>query len=184
MNDWEIAVQLKNGRNIYLERLINKYSNYLACIIKNIGRDLFTKEDIEEIIADVFILFWKNVNKFDFEYTAYSLKGYLSSIARNTAINELKRRKIEFIPLEEDLLYFDGDENDILIRKEMESAVKNSILEMEEPDKAIFMYYYYYGLKTHEIANILTMKQKTVESRLLRGRDRLKKILLERGIES
>ncbi len=183
MNDKDILIQLKNGNINALEKLINTYSNYLACMIKNIGRISFTKEDVEELVADVFVLFWKNINKFDIECGADNLKGYLIGIARNNAINELKRRKIEYIPLDEDFLYFDKNEENAIIKKEMESEVRKTVLEMDEPDKSIFIFRYYYFLKTHEIAKKLSMKQKTIETRLLRGRDKLKRIFLERGIE-
>ena len=182
MKDKDIIIRLKRGEKKPLEKLINQYSNYLACVIQNIGRDSLTKEDVEELVADVFILFWKNIDKFNLASGADNLKGYLIGIARNNTINEMKRKQIECIPLDEDVLSFDKDEDNLIIKKEIEADIKDCIMQMREPDQSIFIYYYYYYLKTHEIAKALSLKQKTVESRLLRGREKLKQFLLERGV--
>ena len=64
----------------------------------------------------------------------------------------------------------------------MEADIKDCVMQMREPDQSIFIYYYYYYYKTHEIAKALSLKQKTVESRLIRGREKLKQFLMERGI--
>lgn len=106
----------------------------------------------------------------------------LAKMARNNAINVLISRKIEYLPLEEDVLADDSNIEDELIKREVEQTIKNCVFELGEPDKSIFILRYFYFYKTNEIAKKLSINQKSVEARLIRGREKLKFKLIERGI--
>ena len=47
---------IENGR-LDIERVINKYNNYIYTILKNA---MSNSEDIEETLSDVFVILWKN----------------------------------------------------------------------------------------------------------------------------
>lgn len=55
---------------------------------------------------------------------------------------------------------------------------------MKEKDRKIFMMYYYRYKKIEEIAEALEMNPQTVKTRLRRGRETLKRILLEEGYDA
>ena len=57
-------------------------------------------------------------------------------------------------------------------------------IKLKEKDKAIFIMYYYRYKKIEEIAEILKMNPQTVKTRLRRGREILKRILLEEGYDA
>lgn len=179
MSDNEIVDGIKSGNTKALERLVDKYSKYLAVVIAAIGKTHFTKQDIEEITADCFIAFWKSSSSF--EMRSESLKSYLVTIVRNNVKNIFISRKIEYLPLEEDVLADDSNIENDYIKKEAELCVKNCVLELTELDRSIFILRYFYFFKIYEIAKKLSMNQKTVETRLIRGREKLKLKLRERG---
>lgn len=58
-----------------LEKIVNKYTNYLYTTVTNMSYGNLSSEDIEEIISDVFFIFWKNKEKFD---TSKKLNLYLA----------------------------------------------------------------------------------------------------------
>ena len=75
-----------------LEEIINQYTNYIYTVIKNMSYGNLSTEDIEEIVADVFFVFWKNQNKID---KSKKIEAYLVGIAKNLV--KAKFRKISII---------------------------------------------------------------------------------------
>ena len=61
-----------------IEKIINEYSGYLLKVVSNICGTYLNREDIEEIILDVFCTLWKNKEKLDLEK---DIKPYIASIA-------------------------------------------------------------------------------------------------------
>ena len=172
MDDVEILMNIQSGSTEAFKLLIKKYTRYLASVVSSIGREHFSKQDIEEIIADCFVSFWRISP--DFELKTDSLKHYLAATARNISINTLKARKVELLPLDEDLLSDGNDIEDSYIKKEAENNIRECVYSLDEPDKSIFILRYFYFYKTKEIAQRLNMNQKSVESRLRRGLEKLK----------
>ena len=66
--------------NLDLNKIVNDYTNYVFIIIRNMSKDMLTKEDMEEIISDVFLVVWKNKDKLDLNQ---ELKPYIAGISKN-----------------------------------------------------------------------------------------------------
>lgn len=60
--------------------------------------------------------------------------------------------------------------------------IHESINNMDEPDKSIFILRYFYFEKIKDISFKLNLPSKKVENSLYRGKNKLKKSLLEGGI--
>ena len=60
--------------------------------------------------------------------------------------------------------------------------IKETIENMEEPDKSIFILRYFYYEKVKDIAIRLNLSPKKVENCLFRGKSKLKKSLIDGGI--
>lgn len=179
MNDRELFEGIKQKDTSCLEKFIEKYSDYIAKIVTCVGGKSLRKQDIEEITADVFISIWQNAEKINM--VGDSMKSYLGAIARNKTKTVLSSKKVELLPLNEDILA-KGILTDDILEKETYELVNKTVCEMEEPDREIFIRRYFFFEKVREIAEHLSMNKKTVETRLLRGREKLKSMLVERGI--
>jgi RNA polymerase sigma-70 factor (ECF subfamily) len=172
---------LKNGNQKSLEKLMDKYYNYVFTIIYNIMRGSATIEDIEEIAADAFVKLWNNRNKLDSKYK--SIKPYLASISRNTAINYLKAMGDIELPLEEDFLILDIDGvEEKILDKELSQILNQCIKKLEEPDREIIVRYYFFYEKVKDIAVELNMNESTVKTKLFRSREKLKNMLVKGGL--
>lgn len=180
MNDRELFEGIKQKDTCCLEQFIEKYTSYIAKIVTLVGGKSLRKQDIEEITADVFISVWQNAEKINL--IGNSMKSYLGAIARNKTKTVLYSKKVELLPLNEDILFTDILMSDEIAEKETYELVNRTICEMEEPDREIFIRRYFFFEKIREIAEHLSMNNKTVETRLLRGREKLKSMLVERGI--
>ena len=88
------------------------------------------------------------------------------------------RDKATELPLDEDILILDDDsEFDRLAKEEQDEMVRKAVYAMPQPDKEIFLRFYYYCQSVSLIAEQMQMNQSTVKTKLKRGRERLRVIL-------
>ena len=172
----ELLARLRRGELSALDELINLYGRYVSRIVSTLIGAAMTTQDVEEVVSDVFFTLWRQADR----VRPGRLKGYLSSIARNQAINKLRERRQE-LALEEDVLpALDGPEQ-AATAAERREILNRALDEMGEPEREIFLRHYYYGQTVAAIGVEMQMNVSTVKSRLSRGRKKLKAILLEGG---
>lgn len=169
---------VKNRDSAALGEIMELYTPYVAAIVRNIIDPSLHEEDVEEVVADVFLSLWRNVA----DVEDGKLRPWLAAVTRNRAKDKLRSLHLT-LPLEDDTLdlIVEGPETDV-VRQEAILATKEAIAELGEPDRSIFRRYYYLYQKTDEIAAEMGMKPSAVRNRLSRGREKLKTRLVERGL--
>lgn len=182
MNDIELIELLQKDPQEGLRECIHSYGATVQWIVtKIVGSN--NREDIEECVSDVFAKLWRNAHYFD-DRRETKLSSYLYGIARNTALDYRKSRQhdLEQIPVEENDLHIDADFTDEYAKKVNSQIVQHTVDLLPQPDRDIFIYRYYFRLKISEIAERLDLKPKQVENKLFRGKEVLRKQLMEGGI--
>lgn len=162
-----------------LEKIVNKYTNYLYTTVTNMSYGNLSSEDIEEIISDVFFIFWKNKEKFD---TSKKLNLYLAGIAKN--LIKSKYRKIHINSNIEDYESILIDNYDISYNYEQiekTRIIEDSLNCMQKEDKDMFVLYYYFSKSIKEIANELNCSEFKIKSKLFRIRKKIKTNLERSG---
>lgn len=142
MSDRRIVEGLKKGYEEAFEECYYQYKNLVYYVIIKI---VHKKELAEELVQDTFIKMYQSINSFDGRY----FQAWLLTIAKNLAINEIKKQKIEiefsdYLVLEEletntkmrDLLY---DLESILNPKEYEIFILRIIYDMKQKEIAEFL---------------------------------------------
>jgi RNA polymerase sigma-70 factor (ECF subfamily) len=137
-----------------------------------------THEDIEEIASDVFLALWENADKMKRE----NLKAYLGAIARNKALNKLRKRS-DSLPLDEVITVLECDDSpeELLISEEEREAMESAVLAMQAPDREIFLRYYYHAETAEMVALHMGLSEAAVKHRLIRGREKLRKSIMKEG---
>ena len=121
-SDEELVAEYLRGDNDALRLLIERY---LKSIYGFVFRYVNNPENAEDIVQDVFIKTWKNLKKFN---RKKNFKTWLFTIAKNTALDALKKKKpIVFSALEED--ENDGGFSETLIDP---APLPHEIFEMKE----------------------------------------------------
>lgn len=170
-----IAIKKLQKRNEKsLKYLMDKYTPYVATIVNNIIRSSMNTQDVEEVVADVFISLWNNAQNIELK----NLKGYLGTMARNKAINKLR----------ESLMTIDIEDNDIpddsfikhIEQKELSYILNEALEKLSKEDREIFIRYYWYFQTVKEISQDMNVSLTSVTSKLSRGRKKLKTILTEK----
>ena len=173
MNEAKALALLKKGNEEALEWFIDKYSAYVGTVVSNILQGSMSHEDVEEVTSDVFMTLWQSAENL----YPLNLKGYLSRVARSLSMQKLREKASE-LPLDDDILILDDDsEFDRLAREDQDEMVRKAVYAMPQPDKEIFLRFYYYCQSVSLIADQMQMNPSTVKTKLKRGRERLRVIL-------
>ena len=178
MTDEEkLLIDLKKRKRGSLEKAIDIYTAYVSVIVYNIIGDIMTKEDVEEVISDVFVALWHSAETLDNDKG--SIRTYLSAVARNCAKKKLRSFQT-FSELNENIIAFNSEPNEKLEANEEKLMLLELIRELGEPDNEIFLRHYWYDEKLSKISDITGICQSTIKTKLHRGRIKLKEILLKR----
>lgn len=168
---------MQTGDEAALGAAIEKYTAYVGTIVWNIVNGSLNEADAKEIVSGVFFSLWKNCSK----VRPGKLKAYLGSIARSKALDALRHAKRD-VSLDDDFVEVSipGPENDA-VKAEEYAALRNAVERLPEPDHTIFIRHYYYYQKTGEIAETMGLNVNTVQSKLRRGREILRRELEKGG---
>lgn len=139
---------------------------------------------IDEAVSEVFFKLWKNSQQFSLE-TGNSLKSWLYAIARNTAIDLRRKNGYPITSLDDEDVQEPVShvlvENEVQ-KKELKQMLHEVIMELGEPDSQVFLLKYFLAMKNKEISERLQISEKKTENILYRGKVKLKKMLIERGV--
>ena len=180
MTDSKALKLLQAGDQQALEWFIDRYSNYVGAIVNSVLQGSMSQADVEEVTADVFVTLWKSAERL----FPFNIKGYLSRVSRSLAMRKLRERKQE-LRLDEDILILEEDSLiERLDREQRDELVRQAVLSMTQPDREIFLRFYYYCQSVSVIAEKMGMNQSTVKTRLRRGREKLRQHLTGFKIET
>ena len=165
---------IQAGQPQAMESFRAAYTPLLRYIIAPILSD---PRDREECLADVFLQVWQKVGQYD--PARGSLTGWLTALARNTALN--RRRSVERrqgdAPLDEALPDHAPGPEESLLRKEQAQALRRAMAAIPAGDRTLFLRKYYYYQATPQIAAELGLSERAVEGRLYRIRKQLRREL-------
>lgn len=177
MTEAVLLSRLQKGDSRALNKIMAQYGPYVQTIAANITIPPLQPEDVEEVSADVFLALWNNADAVE----EGKLKAWLAAVTRNTAKNKLRSSHLA-MPLENDYFILDvPDVEDELLEQELQRVTREAVNALPEPEHSIFVRHYFLYQKTAEIAEAMDLNASTVRSKLLRGREKLKEYLTERG---
>lgn len=175
LTDAELARRVRLGDEQALEVIFRTYYPGLVGFVR---RYVKTTEIAEELVQDLFLKLWSrrgSLGEID------SVKTYLFRAARNTALNHLRRRKLEHEWLEKEGTTvteersLEGDE--AVTESEVAAAVRAAVDRLPPRCREVFMLSRDGGLTYGEIAKSLGISIKTVETQMGRALKALRESL-------
>lgn len=173
-DDIRLIEGLKKQKRGSLETAIDIYTPYVSVIVYNIIGQVMTKEDVEEVVSDVFVLLWRNAKMLDLNKG--SVRSYLGTIAKNAAKKKLRSVSAE-APLDESSFASMLSPEERAEKKEEMKKLLELIDSLGEPDSEIFLRRYWYGERVSKISAATGICKSTITTKLQRGRKKLKEIL-------
>lgn len=179
MDDNKIIRDFEDDAKLNIEKVIKTYNTYIYTVLKN---SIASEEDIQEILSDVFFIFWKKADALEKDI---KVKPYLIGITRN-----LIKKKYAHYNIDYEFESFDDIKNELYsnidVINNLETANKIEIVEevlnsIKDQEKEIFIMFYYQNKKVKDIAKKLNISVSKVKVTLHRLRKLAKKKLKERG---
>ena len=167
----ELLQRLRNREKNSIDEAIRIYTPYLSTVLYHMAGNSLPKEDIEEIVADVFVALWKNAGRIDLQKG--TLRSYLAAVARNFALKRINR-KTDHTFLE-DIELSDG--KNFIEENFHNNYVWETVMSLGEPDSEIFVRRYKFDEKIKDISKAMGLNISTVKTRLSRGKRKLRKML-------
>jgi len=164
---------------------VERYAHSLYYFIYGYVRDAAQAEDSTQ---DTFVKMWKNVKRFD---ETKRFKTWLFSIAKNTALDALKKKRtLPFSALESDeeeqsfietIVDPDAFLNDLFEKQENAQLLSRAIDTLSEKYRTVVYLHNSEGLTFLEIAEVLKGPIDTIKSRHRRALGILKNKLIQAG---
>ena len=151
-NDSQISTRLLDPktRRAAFEQMVDIYSEQLYWQIRRL---VFVHEDADDILQNVFLKAWKNIDTFRNDS---KLSTWLYRIALNESVDFIRKKKNETsLPAVEESLsqklmadeYFDGDE--------IQATLQEAIASLPDKQRIVFTMKYFEEMKYSDMSNIL-----------------------------
>jgi RNA polymerase sigma factor (sigma-70 family) len=148
------------------------YDQYSKAMYNLAYRILNNREDTEDILQDVFVECFRNIDTFRFEST---FGAWLKKITINKCINHIKKRKID-LTLCETLppLIYEEEEDETVYDTE---KIFKGIESLPDGYRIILTLYLLEGYDHSEISQILGISESTSKSQYSRAKEKLRNSL-------
>ncbi len=177
MDERALVKKLNKGSRSALDQAIEHYTPYVGAVVLRALAGRACREDVEELCADVFVALWTHAGELNPDQ---GVRPWLAAVARNKAVDWLRCQR-PGVPIPEDAPDLSPGPEELAQRREQSARLWAAVDGLEEPDRTLFVRYYYEGDKLKTIAAELGLSQTAAKQRLFRGRKALKAAL--KGLE-
>jgi RNA polymerase sigma-70 factor (ECF subfamily) len=165
--------------------LVDRYTEKLTRYIMRISAS--TREDAEDLLQEVFVKAYRNLNDFD---QNLKFSSWIYRIAHNQVVSAWRKTKsrpqvIKF-EADEDFLKFIANDEDLALdteRKFEAEDVRELLKELDEKYKEVLVLKFLEEKDYKEISDILEKPLGTVATLINRAKKQLKKIIQEKNIK-
>lgn len=165
----------RNGSRKAQFELYKLYANAMYNVALRILND---DAEAEDVLQEAFLDAFNRIVDFRQE-TTFGL--WLKQIVINRAINYLRKRKAEFVSIEEveiaDEVPSDGEETSFKVE-----AIRTAINELPDGYRVVLTLYLFEGYDHEEIAHILKITENTSRSQYMRAKRKLNSLLEMKGV--
>ncbi|MDB5259502.1 MAG: polymerase, sigma-24 subunit, subfamily [Candidatus Taylorbacteria bacterium] len=183
--DTELVQAYIDGDVGAFDVIVRRYSKSIFAFTYHLAGN---PTDAQDIVQEIFMKSWKHIRKFDSEKAGF--KPWLFAIARNTAIDWLrKKRPATFTDIDADRSRSSDDAaeqfgnaipdgeplaDEIFEKKELAERIESMLASLPPDERTIILLHHYEMLTFEEIAEILKKPMNTVKSRYRRTLAKLK----------
>lgn len=174
MQEQDIIGLIRQKDEKGIEELLRHYTPLIQYII---GPILHNEQDQDECVNEVAMRVWDKIDMYDPERGSWN--AWLTAITRNIALNKVRQNKRFDVTedISEETPSLEPTPEEIVLKKERQSAVERALEQLSKKDRALFYRKYYYLQSTAQIASELGMTERAVEGKLYRMKKRLQKML-------
>lgn len=165
-----------DGDESGFDELVERYREPLINFINGFLHNLSESEDVAE---DAFVELIVHPSRYSFRS---SIKTYLFSVARNKAVDRVRKEKrYRFSPIEELDVSDKATVEDLVIQKEDQESVLAALERLPSDYSAILRLLYIEGMTSEEASGIMKKNKKQMVNLTYRAKQALKREMVKRG---
>jgi RNA polymerase sigma-70 factor (ECF subfamily) len=140
------------------------------------------REEIEDMVSEVFLKVYKNLHQYRPEHP---FATWLYRLAANHVVDHSRRARKEQgrSELPDEVRDPSAGAGETLETRERAELLRGALREIDERYREVIFLVYVEDTKVEDAARILGLPEGTVKTRLMRGRDALRKVLSRRHPE-
>lgn len=168
VTDESLVESVKSGDDAAFRELMGRYMDQIYNFVRQYAR---AEEDAEDIAQDAFFKAWKHIKRFT---TGKAWKPWLFAIARNTALDHLKKKRAmafsELDDAENDLAFADtlADTeplpSEAFERSQSAEMVEKAMSVLHPDHRTVLVMHYHHEMTFDEIAGVMGKPMNTVKS--------------------
>lgn len=181
LSDEELARKVQEGDVAAFGTIMERYA---ARLTRYGRRYLARDEDIEDVMQDVFLKTYQNIQSYN---TAYRFSPWIYRIAHNAFVNVLRKhthRTFEFFDFDTFVSPLSFSEPQEVESAKLERVIEEHLSELAPKYREVIVLHYFEELSYDEIAEVLHIPIGTVGVRLRRARLQLKETLRTSALTS
>ena len=177
--DLEIVREVLAGHTERFRELVDRYQNMIAGIAWRSG---CRREDVEDVVSEVLLKVYRNLHQYRPDH---AFSTWLYRLTANHVVDRSRRMKKERgrTEMPEQVEDKSPGADDSMETDERHALVRDALRFVDDRYREVMHLVYVEGLKVDETARILGTPEGTVKTRLMRGREALKKVLMRRHPE-
>lgn len=166
-----IIDQCKNNNAKAQMQLYNLYCKAMLTVAHRYVKDRFLAEDV---MQDAFIKAFKNIHNYKNEV---AFGAWLKRIVINQSIDELKKKKIELVSINEEVISKPDEDNWTIESSVSVDGIVEVMSNLKDKYRLVLTLYLLEGFDHQEISEVLSITENTSRTHLLRGKKILKEQL-------
>lgn len=167
-----VALYLSSQRNEYFEEI---YERYVNKVYRKCYSFVYNQEKAQDLTHDIFLKLIVKIGSFK-ETSKFST--WLYSITYNYCMDQIRTgKKRTEVGLHDNLDI--SDDNDSELMDFQSNEINRSLKQLASDERAILQMKYQEDFSIKEIADTLRITESAVKMRLMRSKEKLKKIYLE-----
>jgi RNA polymerase sigma-70 factor (ECF subfamily) len=169
---------LRGDAENYAE-LVSKHQKLVASVAWRYG---VPQQEIEDVVSEVFIKTYNNLHRYQ---PKHPFSTWLYRLAANHVIDHERRKRKERGRVDFPMQLADHSPNSgqLVETDERATLLRAALDSLAEHYRAVLFLVYVEEMKISQAARILKLPQGTIKTRLMRGREALRKVLLQRHPE-
>ena len=177
--DLEAVREVLAGKSERFQELVTRYQSMIAGIAWRSG---CRREDVEDVVSEVLLKVYRNLHQYRPDH---AFSTWLYKLTANHVVDRSRRMKKERgrTEMPEQVEDHKPGADDAMEEDERHALVREALKHVDERYREVMQLVYVEGLKVEETARILGTPEGTVKTRLMRGREALKKVLMRRNPE-
>ena len=158
--------EMKRGKEYAFDYFFNYYYPGLCVFARKIGT--ISEEDSKNLVQDVFLKFWNDREKLSIQS---SVRTYLFVSVKNKCLDYLKKagREGQRSRTSTDSLELEDNSMQTFVLAELEALFNSSLEKLPDRCREVFELSRFKGLKNREIADKLSITEKTVENQMTKA---------------